>query len=278
MPDLDASQAARYGAGRVDAAAAVKKVQALVDDHAQLHAEGLASTSVGTMEVGEMLDKFKVENLPVSVAVMEEDMDIDSGSEPQGRIVVTEQFDEEIDLPLIGDSVGLRRLGQILAGLLVEFGDQELFSTDESGMRVYDPLHPLVFGPTNQLYELTGGRFRYHASNFVFNTAYKLGLRVSVYPIGEEPKGGVSYASTALLFDALSGLASQNAEYYAEFFDVVLSPGGWVTSPPTQGDILLRGTTSEEPFGHIAIIADPRIRASASDSRSQCAFRSWNPR
>src|SRR5437867_10889738 len=93
----------------------------------------------------------------------------------------------------------------VLQQLLVQFGDSELRRTDEHGLQVYDKHQPLVFAPTGRRYSFTEGQFNYHAANFVFNTAYKLGYEVPVYPtFTESAISAQSYNNTAETFIALS--------------------------------------------------------------------------
>ena len=146
------------------------------------------------------------------------------------------------------------------AALLVERADEMLRRTDASGVRLYDPRQPLFFAPTGRRYAVGGGRYRYHAANFVFNTAWELGYDVPVFPPGADARDGRSYLDLASTFDALAGRGTPELRrYLAHRLDVVSLPGA-----PAQGiragDLLLRGATATAPFGHVAIIVDPTLR------------------
>jgi phosphatidylserine/phosphatidylglycerophosphate/cardiolipin synthase-like enzyme len=147
----------------------------------------------------------------------------------------------------------------ILPQLLVEFGDSELRRTDEDGNRIYDKRQPLLFGPTGRKYSVTDGRYNYHAASFVYNTAYRVGYEVPIYPRSSTSAiRGRSYNNTA---DTFHSLAQSNGEsYFERFFEVIAWPGQQEPIDVRPGDLLLQGSEPETDFGQIAIIVDPTPR------------------
>jgi hypothetical protein len=154
-----------------------------------------------------------------------------------------------------------RRLASILPCLLVEFGDRELQRVNQYGEAIYDRSQPLTFGPTGEQYALTQGKYNYHAANFVYNTAYRLGYEVPVSPLySASSRNGRSYKNTAATFAALAGDPGVvDRDYFLRYFDVIVRPGQSGSLAIRPGDILLRGAEPGAPFGHIAFIVDPTL-------------------
>ena len=259
-PPHDETDRLRYGAGRVDAAAAVKAVRGLVQSkvpapEAVIENETEGETALNWPEIvePETYEPEQVYFVPV------ENQDC-VGRSTDGT---EEAADEAADRTFNLDDYRLRqRLAAILPRLLVEFGDGELRRTDKEGVPIYDRRQSLVFAPTSRRYSLTGGRFNYHAANFVYNTAYRLGYEVPVYPLySESAQSGRSYYNMAATFDALIGReAEDDRSYFSRFFEVVVWPGQARPRAIREGDLLLSGVEPGVTFGHIAIIVDPLLR------------------
>jgi hypothetical protein len=259
-PPYNETDRLRYGAGRVDAAAAVKAVRALVQSKVP------ATEAVAKNETEGETDL----NWPVTVEA--------ETNEPKQAYFVTLDNQDWPGMPadwteeLADDSAGRifnldeyhlrQRLAAILPGLLVEFGDSELWRTDEQGVPIYDRRQPLVFAPTGRRYSLTGGRFNYQAANFVYNTSYRLGYEVPVYPLdSDSAQSGRSYYNMAATFDTLVGRRGEDdRSYFNRFFEVVAWPGQARPMALREGDLLLRGVEPGVTFGHIAIVVDPLLR------------------
>src|SRR5262249_37263409 len=180
-PPFVESDRLRYGAGRVDAAAAVHAVKCLIEQ-----------TGAGT------------------------------------EMNATKNLTEDIQ--------------SILPQLLVEYGDDELSRTDSRGLPIYDKRQPLIFAPTGRRYSFTTGQFNYHATNFVYNTAYKLGYDVPVFPPGiESAADGRSYNNTAQTFKLLARSNGNGQGYFNHFLEIVAQPGAQEPLDIREGDLLLRG-------------------------------------
>jgi subtilisin family serine protease len=202
-PPFNESDRLRYGAGRVDAAAAVRAVKVL-----------------------------------------------------NQRIEATAGVDMSKDRDITDHDVY-----SILPELLVEYGDKELRRTDEYGVPVYDKRQQLVFAPTGRTYSFTRDQFNYHAANFVYNTAYKVGYEVPVFPpCSESALDARSYNNTADTFKSLAGSRPKELEYFSRFFEVVARPGQAEPFDLRQADLILCGPGAGIEFGQIAIIVDPTLR------------------
>src|SRR5262249_54524193 len=116
------------------------------------------------------------------------------------------------------------------------------------------------FGPTGRTYQYTDGQFNYHAANFVYNTAYKLGREVPAYPPGSFAVDASSYNNTAETFRTLVQSNRDGGGYFSRFFDVIVWPGQEEPFDIRQGDLLLRGPEPGADFGHLAIICDSTLR------------------
>jgi subtilase family protein len=254
-PPYDETDQLRYGAGRVDAAAAVKAVRALIHPRVPA-AEAVVEDEMDLMR-SETVETEIHEPEPADVVTVEnqhwEVTRADEGKEPA---------EDAVDETDVYDSRFWQDLATILPRMLVEFGDSELRRTDEQGVPIYDRRQPLVFGPTDRRYSLTAGRFNYHAANFVYNTAYRLGYEVPVYPShSSSSQNGRAYRNTAATFEALMERGSDDdRSYFSRFFEIVVWPGEANPTAMRAGDLLLRGAEPGMPFGHIAIIVDPILR------------------
>ena len=148
----------------------------------------------------------------------------------------------------------------VLPVLLVERADEQLHRTDESGRSLYDPRQLLFFAPNERRYKIGNGRFRYHAANLVYNSAWELGYAIPVFPLRIHPRMGHSYIDLASTFEALAGRGRPELRRYLRRFFEMVAPPGALVGPLREGDLLLRGPTTTVPFGHIAIIVDPTLR------------------
>lgn len=258
-PPHDETDRLRYGAGRVDAAAAVRAVRALIRPTVP------AAEAVAEDEAEDEMDLMRPETVESEtnepephdlVTVGNQDWDVMPAHGTE------EPADDAADNTFGLDDYRLRRrLAAILPRLLVEFGDSELQRMDEFGVPIYDKRQPLVFAPTDRRYSLTAGRFNYQAANFVYNTAYRLGYEVPVYPPHSDSSHGRAYHNTAATFEALVGRGSDDdGSYFSRFFEIVVWPGQASPMAIREGDLLLRGAELGVPFGHIAIIVDPILR------------------
>ncbi len=254
----------RYGAGRVDAAAAVRAV------HAKFQPAGMEEVPMADEAID--ADPWSSPQTPAdNTQTIQQPLEIaedgagvplsDCGEIEPFHIETAGAMPDEEHIFGRNDAQIKRRLDTSLPYLLVEYGDRALQKADTDGRLTYDPRQPLHFKPTERRYTLTDGKYNYHAANFVFNTAYELGYDVPVYPLGRRhPAEGRAYNSTAVTFDALSKRDGERGEYFNRFFAVVALPGE--SAPPglREGDLLLCGPEIGRSYGHIAIIVDPFLR------------------
>lgn len=261
----------RYGAGRVDAAAAVKAVLFMKQAEASSSQPVYPAAQVPALlaAVSEEYEEEERElEYPGIVCGADSPDAVSLEKESEDAMFIStsnsEQAQDAADFAWAGwDDASLRSwLAQILPGLLVEFGENELQRTDPYGTPVYDKSQPLVFGPKGNEYKLTAGQYSQQTANFVLNTAYRLGWDVPVYPQDSaSAKEGNSYNNTAATFAALAGdPRGIEQDYFYRFFDIVARPGQHGFLPIQSGDILLRGPEHGAAFGLMAIIVDPTLR------------------
>jgi subtilisin family serine protease len=226
-PPSDEAEKLRYGAGRIDAAAAVALARSAArPSEAALPAPALAAPLEG----------------------------VDVEPEPALQAVAVAVAEPPLPEPV--------ELAELLAQELVPAGDRALRRRDADGTPVYDAAQPLVFGPTGQRYSLTAERLNYHAANFVFNTAYETGFDVPVQPtLSRTAAEGLSYHSLASTFSALAGTGAESLRDYLErFFEIVAGPGSEAAPSVRAGDLLLRAPGPGMPLGHLSIVADASLR------------------
>ena len=266
----------RYGAGRVDAAAAVRAVAELVSSERRPRVTetgvALVESDLGPEDVspapsaatGEPATAYPAA-VPMATPGTESDGEEDEDEEHRGPPYEgrgPESGLDEEDVPDEGgtpDGRERERLATVLPELLVTLADEELARTDEDGSRlVYDKASPLLFAPAGRRYRVGSGRFSYHAANFVFNTAYSVGYDVPVHPTSSpDPRRGTSYPSLGAIFVALAGRDPSLRAYLERFFEVVVPPGGVLPDRLRPGDVLVRAPQADLAVGHAAIVVDP---------------------
>ncbi len=156
----------RYGAGRVNAAAAVKAVllmkqtEPASQDLSPLALSATLSEEYEEREIGESQLAYP-DN--AGGADSTDLMSIEKDSE--GTMITSranyEQSKNGTDFAWINrDDASLRSwLALILPCLLVEFGESELQRVNQYGQAIYDRCQPLTFGPTGEQYALTQGKY-----------------------------------------------------------------------------------------------------------------------
>lgn len=247
-PEPSDAQYRRYGAGRVDAVEAIKRVRALTQIGTQL-----AMPSPEAFDMAEPPLSTQTEIKPIA----HESRAFDVRSEAYENYQTAKELDQESEIlhPL------QRKLEPVLPQLMVEHGEVELHRVDEAGEPVYSKRQPSFFAPSGQTYRSGSGQYYYHAADFVYNTAYSLGYDVPVYPIDTaSPSDGEAYLNLAATFKALAEGHGDFGIYLSRFFEVVARPGD--SAPPAlrAGDLLLRGPQPGAEYGHLAVIVDPRLR------------------
>jgi subtilisin family serine protease len=269
------SQHQRYGAGRVDAAAAVKRV---------LELKSAGAPSSATLPTMALREELEMEPQPLTAQLESTEITLETipPADPVQRLEPSTQVDPETTLfseldescderfQAVGESAEAaeslhplqRQLAPLLPQLLLERGDIELQRRNETGDPIYDKRQPLYFAPNGRSYATGPGQFHYHAANFVYNTAYYLGYDVPVYPPSSATASeGEAYLNLAATFQALAGERDGDlSAYLNRFFVVVAWPGQ--PAPPTMqaGDLLLRGVQPDTAYGRLAIIVDPQLR------------------
>ena len=279
----------RYGAGRVDAVAAVKAVRELVQ--AQIAGNPLLPSEGSGVSASSQLTALQMV-VDENVSTPEDNADQNQVKEGEASdfaetVVVAElpkaaEHDTGEDIPLpvenkavdqlnLDESRLREQLRSSLAHMLVELGDVELHRVDERGLPIYDKRQPLLFAPTGRRYSLTNGQFNYHAADFVYNTAYQLGYEVPVHPaFSVNAIEGHSYNNTAATFAVLAGKNGQDRDYWDRFFEIVVPPGDTVPTVIREGDLLLRGMKMGTKLGYIGIISDATLRNMADPFFLSC--------
>ncbi|MDX1417961.1 MAG: S8 family peptidase, partial [Candidatus Promineifilaceae bacterium] len=222
MPDAQF----RYGAGMVDAAEAVLAVRKLLAEEAAVVEEN------SLIESGKDRLQIVIEGVEQSNIIGEKN--------GHKELVMNEPNLGKIELETSPAAV---ESSTVLSRMLVHFGDAELSRLTGSGTPAYESTQPLYEAPLRRIVRNSATEAE-RSTNFVLNTAYRLGVRVP-----QRAADGL-FPSGAEIYDALLGI-SLNDIPGIENFQVVAWPEQQLSLEIRTGDLLLQEN------GRMSIISSP---------------------